>query len=97
MEEISKRSNLVTFSSGAGSSGDVIFLYTCDICGKVEKQPRHARVYGNLRPLIQAMQDERIRALSTFRSEVREGKFPRPDTTPKISEEELAAFFNGLP
>ena len=40
MEKISKRSNFVTFSISAGSSGDVIFLYTCDICGEVKKPLR---------------------------------------------------------
>lgn len=96
MEELVKQTNLVTFSIGAGSAGDVIFLFTCDICGETEKLPRHAKAYGDLRPLLDAVQTERIRALSAFRNDVENGAFPAEEHSAKMSDEELAAFVKGL-
>ena len=40
MEEISRRSGLITVSLGAGSGGDVDYLFMEDICGDTENPPQ---------------------------------------------------------
>lgn len=73
---ISARTPLVTHSIGSGSGGDVIFLFTADICGDTPAPPRHARAFGNLAPLRAALDAERRRALAGFAEAVRAGDFP---------------------
>lgn len=53
MEEISKRSGLITVSLGSGLGGDVMYLFMQDICGEKQKAPRHAKAFGNLWKLYQ--------------------------------------------
>ena len=48
MGEISKRTNIVTVSLGAGKNADVMYLFMEDICGDTENLPRHSKAYGNL-------------------------------------------------
>lgn len=74
--EISKYSNLVTHSIGAGSGGDIIFSFMMDICGDVENPPRHAKAWGDLLTIRRAMEAERTKALSGFCNEVKAGTFP---------------------
>lgn len=73
---ISAQTGLVTHSIGSGSGGDVIFLFTADICGDAAKPPRHARAFGALAPIRAALDAERVRALAGFASAVRTGTFP---------------------
>ena len=51
VEEISKHTPLVLNSLGAGSSGDVIFLFFEDICGETGnppgRLPKHAKSWGD--------------------------------------------------
>ena len=49
LAEIGPRSKLVTHSIGAGSAGDIIFMFLVDICGETERPPGHARAFANLR------------------------------------------------
>ena len=94
---LSKETGLVTFSAGSGSGGDVIFIYTDDACGISEQIPRHSKAYGNLRALQAQMQEERIAALSAFKSDVSSGNFPRAEHTVQIPETELNKFISQLP
>ncbi|WP_371229012.1 3-methyl-2-oxobutanoate hydroxymethyltransferase [Roseovarius sp. 2305UL8-3] len=91
LAEISKRSKLITFSIGAGGGGDVIFLYTNDICGETINPPRHAKSYGNLAAILKQAQAERIRALTAFQEDVQLGGFPKAQHSAKIPAEELEA------
>lgn len=76
---ISAHTSLITHSIGAGSGGDVIFLFTADICGDSPRPPRHARAFGALAPLRAAVDAERRRALAAFAAAVQDRGFPGPD------------------
>jgi 3-methyl-2-oxobutanoate hydroxymethyltransferase len=92
MAEINRRTKLVTVSLGSGPNADVMFLFTSDICGEAPRRPRHARAWGDLARLHQAVRDERVKALSGFRAAVRSGDFPRDTEIAGIPDEELTAF-----
>jgi 3-methyl-2-oxobutanoate hydroxymethyltransferase len=76
MNEINRHTSLITHTIGSGSGGDVIFLFTADICGDNPTPPHHARAFGDVLSLRQAMAAERERALTAFAAAVREGSFP---------------------
>jgi 3-methyl-2-oxobutanoate hydroxymethyltransferase len=76
MSEISRRTPLITHTIGSGSGGDVIFLFTADITGDNPSPARHARAFGDVLSLRQAMAAERQRALSAYAEAVRTGAFP---------------------
>ena len=76
MAAISARTRLITHSIGSGSGGDVIFLFTADICGDTPNPPRHARAFGQVGAMRAAMDAERLRALAAFADAVRSGAFP---------------------
>lgn len=96
MAEINRRTGLVTVSLGSGPDADVIFLFTADICGEAKRLPRHARAWGDLASLHQAVRDERVKALSGFRADVASGGFPGPRETAAIAEDELLSFKQAL-
>ena len=78
---IGPRSKLVTHSIGAGSGGDVIFMFLVDICGESERPPGHARAFADLRSLRARIIEERWRALREFRAAVMDGRYPDEDTS----------------
>ncbi len=92
MAEINKRTGLATISLGSGADADVLFLFTSDICGESERQPRHARVYGDLAALRQRIVTERVSALTAFRADVAAGSFPSVEEVAGIDEAELTHF-----
>lgn len=92
MSEVNRRTSLVTVSLGSGGDADVIFLFTSDICGEATRLPRHARAWGDLRKLYKAVHEERIKALSGFRSDVASGGFPTGRQVAGLAEAELAEF-----
>jgi 3-methyl-2-oxobutanoate hydroxymethyltransferase len=96
MAAINQRTGLVTVSLGSGADADVVFLFTADISGEAAKVPRHARAWGNLASLHQAVRDERVRALQGFRSAVVDGSYPAEAEKAKITDDELEAFLEAL-
>ena len=78
---IGPRSKLVTHSIGAGSGGDVIFMFLVDICGESERPPGHARAFADLRSLRARIIEERRRALREFRAAVMDGSYPDEETS----------------
>jgi 3-methyl-2-oxobutanoate hydroxymethyltransferase len=96
MAEINRRTGLVTVSLGSGPDADVMFLFTSDICGESKRLPRHARAWGDLARLHEAVRQERIRALSGFRNAVGSGDFPKATETAGMAEVELEAFLKAL-
>ncbi|QND63339.1 ketopantoate hydroxymethyltransferase [Mesorhizobium loti] len=92
MAEINRRTSLVTVSLGSGTKADVIFLFTSDICGESARLPRHARAWGNLAVLQQAVRDARVEALSGFRNEVAGGSYPADAEVAGIEQTELDDF-----
>jgi len=80
LAEISKRTTLMTSSIGAGSGGDIQFLFADDILGNnPPPYPRHSKQYRNLYKLKQQMQEERLAGFKEFVDDVRNGAFPAPE------------------
>lgn len=76
LEEIGRRSPIVTHSIGAGAGGDVIFSFLADISGDGENPPRHAKAWGDVLSLRKQIEAERAKALDGFCAEVASGAFP---------------------
>jgi len=80
LAEITKRTRLLTSSIGAGSGGDIQFLFAEDLLGNNgPPYPRHSRQYRNLHLLRDAMQAERIAGFRDFIQDVKSGGFPGPE------------------
>ena len=63
LAEISKRTTLLTSSIGAGSGGDIQFLFAEDVLGNdPPPYPRHSKQYRHLYKLKERMQAERVPA-----------------------------------
>ncbi len=79
LAQISKRTSLLTSSIGAGSGGDIQFLFAEDILGNNgPPYPRHSKQYRDFFKLKQAMQAERIGGFKEFIADVKSGGFPGP-------------------
>lgn len=77
LAEISKRTSLVTSSIGAGSGGDIQFLFAEDILGNnPPPYPRHSKQYRNLYMMKEEMQRERVAGFLEFIEDVRSKGFP---------------------
>ena len=75
--EISKRTTLVTSSIGAGSGGDIQFLFADDILGNNPgPYPRHSKQYRDLYRMKQEMQAERVGGFRDYIADVQNGGFP---------------------
>jgi len=87
LAEISTRTSLLTSSIGAGSGGDIQFLFAEDILGNnPPPYPRHSNQYRELYKLRQAMQAERVAAFGEFIADVRGGAFPAPQHVVKAPD-----------
>ena len=76
-EQITKSVSIPTIGIGAGSSCDGQVLVTDDMLGLFgEFKPKFVKKYADLRPQI-------VEALKTYRSEVKEGKFPSEENSYK--------------
>lgn len=96
MEEISKRTTLITSSLGSGSGADIIYLFQNDICGEQPASPRHARAFGNIHALQEQIRSERRAALSAFREAATQGSFPAVDEQVAMNEAEYEDFIQAL-
>ena len=96
MGEISKRTNIVTVSLGAGKNADVMYLFMEDICGDTENLPRHSKAYGNLLKLRNEIKLERIRALKAFKKDSMSGKFPGKKQSSNLDKIKFKEFLNQL-
>jgi 3-methyl-2-oxobutanoate hydroxymethyltransferase len=77
LAEISSRTRLVTSSIGAGSGGDIQFMFAEDILGNhAPPFPRHTKQYRNLFKMEQAIQQERVGGFRDYIDDVKNGKFP---------------------
>ena len=75
--EITRRTTLLTSSIGAGSGGDIQFLFAEDILGNNgPPYPRHSKQYRDLYKMREAMQAERVGGFKDFITDVRSGGFP---------------------
>ncbi len=82
--QISSRTRLVTSSIGAGSGGDIQFMFAEDILGNhAPPYPRHTKQYRDLFKMEQAIQAERVGGFRDYIADVKSGKFPGPNTSSK--------------
>ena len=87
LSAISKRTTLLTSSIGAGSGGDMQFLFAEDILGNnPPPYPRHSKQYRELYKLKQEMQAQRISGFKEFIDDVKSGKFPGPEHVIRTKE-----------
>ena len=95
--EISKRTSLLTSSIGAGSGGDIQFLFAEDVLGNNPPPfPRHSKQYRLLYKMKEAMQAERIAGFQEFVTEVRAGHFPGPEHTINAPDGLIGAFVQSV-
>jgi 3-methyl-2-oxobutanoate hydroxymethyltransferase len=95
LKEISCRTSLVTSSIGAGSGGDIQFLFAEDILGNhAPPYPRHTKQYRNLYQMEQAMQVERVEGFRDFIRDVKGGGFPGPEHMVKAPNGLIDEFLN---
>ena len=93
MAELTKRTSLITVSTGAGPAADVQLLFAQDLLGDGKPPfPRHGKQYCNLWEMRQKMQDMRVTACKEFSEEVRGGQFPGPEHIVEIEQEVAKAF-----
>ena len=96
MAEISKRTNIVTVSLGAGRKADVMYLFMEDICGETKNPPRHAKAYGNILKLRNQIKIERVKALKAFKKDSMNGKFPSIKNSSNLNKEDFENFLEQL-
>ncbi len=96
MTEITKRTKLITSSLGSGAGADIIYLFQSDICGEQPEKPRHARSFGNLHALNEAIRKERRQALSAFRNAAINASYPSDSEMTAIAEVEYQEFLTLL-
>lgn len=96
MEEISRRSSLITCSLGSGRGADVVYLFQNDICGEQLKSPRHSEAFGNINALQEQIKAERRRALSAFRTAVQKQQYPLAQNKIAMDPQEHDTFLSRL-
>jgi 3-methyl-2-oxobutanoate hydroxymethyltransferase len=91
--EITRRTSLLTSSIGAGSGGDIQFLFAEDVLGSnAPPYPRHSKQYRDFYSLKQKMQEERIGGFRDFIADVKGGGFPAKEHVIRASNGLLDAF-----
>jgi 3-methyl-2-oxobutanoate hydroxymethyltransferase len=93
LAEISRRTSLVTSSIGAGSGGDIQFMFAEDILGNHSPPyPRHTKQYRNLFTMEQAIQVERVEGFRDYINDVKSGNFPGPEHVVKAPDGLIESF-----
>jgi 3-methyl-2-oxobutanoate hydroxymethyltransferase len=95
--EISQRTTLLTSSIGAGSGGDIQFLFAEDVLGNnPPPYPRHSKQYRLLYKMKEEMQAERVAGFQEFVADVREGRFPGPEHIITASDNLVGEFVEAV-
>ena len=82
---------------GAGSGGDIQFLFADDILGNhPPPYPRHSKQYRNLYEMKQKMQLERVAGFKEFVDDVQVGRFPGPEHVIPTPEGLIKSFLEEL-
>jgi len=94
---LTENSSLIMLGMGAGKHADAQYLFTEDVCSYgVNHKPRHGKVYADLGPKLEAIQDERIEAFKAFKADVTNGGYPGPEHTVAIKDEEFDTFLSSV-
>lgn len=95
LAEISKRTTLMTSSIGAGSGGDIQFLFADDILGNgPPPYPRHSKQYRTLYKMFEEIQRERVGGFKDFIDEVKSGDFPAREHIIEAPDGLITGFLN---
>ena len=95
--EISKRTTLLTSSIGAGSGGDIQFLFADDILGNNgPPYPRHSKQYRNFFKLKKELQLERVGGFKDFIEDVYNKRFPAREHVIKAPDNLIVEFLKYL-
>jgi len=93
LAEISRRTTLLTSSIGAGSGGDIQFLFAEDILGNnPPPYPRHSKQYRDIHAMQQVIQAERVSGFKEFVDDVQNNRFPGPEHVIKAPDGLIGAF-----
>ncbi len=93
LAELTKRTTLLTSSIGAGSGGDIQFLFAEDILGNHRPPyPRHSKQYRNLYKMQEAIQAERVAGFRDFIEDVQSEGFPGPEHIIEAPDGLISAF-----
>jgi len=97
LAQISRRTRLVTSSIGAGSGGDIQFMFAEDILGNhAPPYPRHTKQYRNLFKMEQAIQEERVGGFRDYIADVKSGRFPGPEHIVKAPDGLIDQFLDAV-
>ena len=97
LAEISKRTTLLTSSIGAGSGGDIQFLFAEDILGNnPPPYPRHSKQYRQIHRKMAEIQRERVAGFKEFIGDVQDGQFPAPEHVVKAPDGLISGFLAAL-
>ncbi len=95
LAELTKRTTLLTSSIGAGSGGDIQFLFAEDILGNHRPPyPRHSKQYRNLYKMQEAIQAERVAGFRDFIEDVQSEGFPGPEHIIEAPDGLISAFID---
>ena len=95
--EIAKRVNILVFSMGSGTGGDVQYLFATDVLGtNTGHVPRHSKVYGNLAAELERVQKLRVEAFKALKADVSSGAFPAPKNLLEVADKEFDSFLAGI-
>lgn len=87
---ISRRSGIPTIGIGAGGACDGQVLVMHDLLGMFDRfTPSFVKKYADL-------SEDMVRAFSQYRADVAEGRFPSPEHSQPISDEEFKALLRSL-
>lgn len=94
---ISERTSLFMISMGAGAGCDAQYLFAEDMLGLNRGHyPRHAKIYRNLAPEYDRIQQERVAAFGEFVKDIRGGVYPGKEHVVGVPADELKRFLDAL-
>jgi 3-methyl-2-oxobutanoate hydroxymethyltransferase len=94
---IAERVNIMIFSMGSGTAGNVQYLFATDVLGtNTGHVPRHAKTYGKLAEELARIQRLRVEAFKALKEEVTSGAFPAPQHLLEVDEGEYEAFIEAI-
>lgn len=97
LAEISKRTTLMTSSIGAGSGGDIQFLFADDVLGNTPPPwPRHSKQYRELHKMFAEIQRERVAGFREFIDDVKQGGFPAKEHVVRAPDGLIDAFLEAV-
>lgn len=90
---LTENSSLIMLGMGAGEHADAQYLFTEDVCGYGKNhKPRHGKIYRNLAPELERLQNERIAAFKEYKADVDAGGYPEASHSVAIKDGEFDAF-----